>query len=125
MSAAANLMTGRAMDCIFCRIVAGQIPARVVHEDEDTLAFHDTDPRAPVHVLVIPRRHIPSVNDVSDADAGVMGALFAAARLVAESQGVAEGGYRLVVNTGADAGQSVHHIHMHVLGGRAMRWPPG
>ena len=112
-------------DCIFCRIGKGEVPAKIVREDADTVAFRDLDPRAPLHVLIIPRRHIASVNDVVDTDRDVMGALFIAARDVARLEGVAEDGYRVVMNTGAAAGQSVHHIHMHVLGGRDLRWPPG
>jgi histidine triad (HIT) family protein len=112
-------------NCIFCRIVDGDIQAQVVHEDEHTLAFHDLDPRAPVHVLVIPKRHVASVNDVEPADRELMGALFVTARAVADRTGVAAGGYRVVMNTGADAGQSVSHAHLHVLGGRKLTWPPG
>jgi histidine triad (HIT) family protein len=112
-------------DCIFCRIAAGQIPADVVREDADTLAFRDLDPKAPVHVLVIPRRHIASMNDIVTPDAGLMGALLVAAREVAATEGVAERGYRLVMNTGTAAGQSVPHVHLHVLGGRELAWPPG
>ena len=117
-------MAGRA-DCIFCRIADGEIPATVVRQDEHTVAFRDLDPKAPLHVLVIPRRHIASINDIVDDDAAVMGALFIAARDVAASEGVAESGYRLVVNTGAAANQTVQHLHLHVMGGRDMRWPPG
>lgn len=112
-------------ECIFCRIADGSVPATIVREDEHTVAFRDLDPKAPLHVLVIPRHHIPSINDVGDDDAAVMGALFIAARDVAAAEGVAAGGYRLVVNTGAAARQTVHHVHLHVLGGRDMRWPPG
>jgi histidine triad (HIT) family protein len=112
-------------DCIFCRIAAGQIPADVVRDDADTVAFRDLDPKAPVHVLVIPRRHIASVNDLEAPDAGLMGALFVAAREVAVAEGTAERGYRLVMNTGTAAGQSVPHVHLHVLGGREFAWPPG
>jgi histidine triad (HIT) family protein len=112
-------------DCIFCRIADGAVPAAIVREDDYTVAFRDLDPKAPLHVLVIPRRHIASINDVADDDAAMMGALFIAARDVAASEGVAEGGYRLVVNTGAAANQTVHHVHLHVIGGRAMKWPPG
>jgi histidine triad (HIT) family protein len=112
-------------NCIFCSIVTGDIQAHVVHEDAHTLAFHDLDPRAPVHVLVIPKRHIGSVNDVVAEDREVMGALFVTARAVAEKEGIAEGGYRVVMNTGGDAGQSVAHAHLHVLGGRRLSWPPG
>lgn len=112
-------------ECIFCRIADGAVPATVVREDEHTVAFRDLDPKAPLHVLVIPRRHIASINDVADDDAGMMGALFIAARDVAAAEGVAEDGYRLVVNTGAAANQTVHHVHLHVMGGRDMHWPPG
>lgn len=117
-------MTAQA-DCIFCRIADGTVPATIVREDEHTVAFRDLDPKAPLHVLVIPRSHIATINDVSDDDAGVMGALFIAARDVARTEGVADDGYRLVVNTGAAANQTVQHVHLHVLGGRDMQWPPG
>ena len=117
-------MAGRS-DCIFCRIADGEIPATVVRQDEHTVAFRDLDPKAPLHVLVIPRKHIASINDLADDDAAVMGALLIAARDVAASEGIAESGYRLVVNTGAAANQTVHHVHLHVMGGRDMRWPPG
>lgn len=117
--------TNGQQDCIFCRIVDGDIQAEVVREDADTIAFRDLDPRAPVHVLVIPKRHIASVNDVTAEDRDTMGALFVAAREVAEREQIAERGYRVVMNTGGDAGQSVHHAHLHVLGGRSMTWPPG
>ena len=117
-------MTDRG-DCIFCGIADGRIPATIVREDEHTVAFRDLDPKAPLHVLVIPRRHIASVNSVSDADTDIMGRLFVAARDVAAAEGVADSGYRVVMNTGGDAGQTVHHAHLHVLGGRTMKWPPG
>jgi histidine triad (HIT) family protein len=113
------------MDCIFCKIVRGEIKAQVVREDGATVAFRDVNPQAPVHVLVVPRRHIASVNDVSHDDRDVLGGLIVAGRAVAEAERLTESGYRLVLNTGADAGQTVPHIHLHVLGGRAMRWPPG
>jgi histidine triad (HIT) family protein len=113
------------MDCIFCRIVAGTVPARVVREDADTLAFHDLDPKAPVHVLVVPKRHIASLNDGREDDRAVMGALFLAARDVAVTENIAASGYRVVVNTGPDANQTVPHVHVHVLGGRPLGWPPG
>lgn len=112
-------------DCIFCRIADGSLPAKIVREDEHTVAFRDLDPQAPVHVLVIPRKHIASINAVVDNDGAALGALFIAARDVAATEGVAEDGYRLVVNTGAAANQTVHHIHLHVIGGRSMSWPPG
>ncbi len=112
-------------DCLFCRIVAGQVPADVVHEGERTLAFQDIDPQAPVHVLVIPRRHIVGAATVTPADAEVVADLLVAARVVAEQEGVGESGYRLVLNVGDDALTSVAHLHLHVLGGRRLAWPPG
>jgi histidine triad (HIT) family protein len=112
-------------DCIFCRIAAGEIPAKLVHEDADTIAFRDINPQAPTHVLVIPRRHIPAVSALEPGDAEVVGKLFLAAKEIAREGGVEAGGYRLVMNNGADAGQSVDHIHLHVLGGRHFGWPPG
>jgi histidine triad (HIT) family protein len=113
------------MDCVFCRIVHGEIAAQVVREDTDTIAFRDLNPQAPVHVLVVPRRHIASVNDASEEDRDILGGLLLAGRAVAHAEQVADSGYRLVLNTGANAGQTVSHIHLHVLGGRAMHWPPG
>ncbi|MHB1168754.1 MAG: histidine triad nucleotide-binding protein [Longimicrobiales bacterium] len=112
-------------DCLFCRIVRREIPSQIVHETENLLAFRDIDPKAPLHVLIIPKRHIASVSDVESADAPLMGELFVAARAIAREQGVADDGYRVVVNTGAGAGQTVFHIHMHLLGGRDLTWPPG
>lgn len=112
-------------DCIFCRIAAGEIPARIVHQDENVVAFHDVDPRAPLHVLIIPRRHIPSVDELKDADAQLVGRLYLAARQIAAESEHGPGGYRLVMNTGAAAGQSVAHIHLHLLAGRDLGWPPG
>lgn len=111
--------------CIFCRIVAGAIPAKIAYEDDHVLAFHDVDPRAPVHVLLIPRTHIASVNELNDHNAAVPGQLFAAAAKLARELRVADSGYRLVMNTGRDGGQSVDHIHLHLLGGRPLKWPPG
>jgi len=110
-------------DCLFCRIVRREIPATLVHEDEHTLAFRDIDPKAPTHVLVIPKAHIASLNEASDAAA--LGQLLLAARDIAKSEGISTSGYRTVINTGADSGQTVHHVHVHVLGGRHMKWPPG
>jgi histidine triad (HIT) family protein len=112
-------------ECLFCRIVAGRIPATIVQQDEDTVAFRDIDPKAPTHVLVVPRRHIPSANSLQPGDAELIGKLFLVARRIAADDGVAESGYRMVVNAGPNAGQSVDHIHLHVLGGRVMTWPPG
>jgi len=111
-------------DCVFCRIAAGQIPARRLFEDDDVVAFHDLSPQAPVHVLVIPRRHVASLDAAEDGDVLLLGRLFAGARRAARETGIAAG-YRVVTNCGASAGQSVFHIHLHVLGGRAMAWPPG
>jgi diadenosine tetraphosphate (Ap4A) HIT family hydrolase len=111
-------------DCVFCRIAAGQIPARRLFEDDDVVAFHDLSPQAPVHVLVIPRRHVASLDAAEDGDVLLLGRLFAGARRAARETGIAAG-YRVVTNCGASAGQSVFHIHLHVLGGRAMSWPPG
>ncbi|HEY8179774.1 MAG TPA: histidine triad nucleotide-binding protein [Candidatus Limnocylindria bacterium] len=110
-------------DCLFCRIAAGEIAAEVVYSDDAVVAFRDVNPRAPTHLLVIPRRHIPSAADLTDADGPTLAALFAALRHVAEESGLQ--GYRIVTNVGAEAGQSVFHLHLHLLGGRAMTWPPG
>ncbi len=111
--------------CLFCRIVGGEIPADVVRQDERLVAFRDIAPQAPVHVLVIPRQHVSSL-DAADGDhAELLGELLLAAREIARDEGIAEGGYRCVVNTGDDGGQSVHHLHVHLLGGRSMEWPPG
>lgn len=116
-------------DCIFCRIVAGEIPATIVHDDESVLAFRDVQPVAPVHVLVVPRRHVASLLELAAADpAGVVaGRLLAVAADVARAEGLAAGdrGFRVVTNTGREGGQSVDHLHFHVLGGRALGWPPG
>lgn len=112
-------------DCLFCAIVAGDIPADVVHRDADAVAFRDIDPKAPVHVLVVPTVHVATAADLADQDPLLAGRLLAVAGDIARSEGVAESGYRIVTNTGADGGQSVHHVHFHVLGGRGLTWPPG
>lgn len=112
------------MSCLFCGIVAGEVPAQVVHETERTLAFRDVVPQAPVHVLVVPREHVPDVSALVDTDSGLAAEVLAAATAVARQEGLADG-FRLVVNTGADGGQTVGHLHVHVLGGRALGWPPG
>ena len=111
--------------CIFCGIASGEIEARVVREDDRTIAFHDLDAKAPLHVLIIPKRHIASMNDLTASDAEVMGELLLAASEIATTEGLAADGYRVVMNTGAAAGQSVQHVHLHLLGGRDMSWPPG
>ena len=109
--------------CLFCRIVRGEIPAQLVAETDDCIAFRDINPQAPLHVLVIPRRHVASLNDAHDA--AELGKLSLLAAEIARREGCAESGYRTVVNTGADAGQTVFHVHLHLLAGRALRWPPG
>jgi histidine triad (HIT) family protein len=111
--------------CIFCRIVAGEIPAQEVHRDAEILGFRDVNPQAPHHILLIPRRHISSVAELEDGDRELAGRLLLAAREVARREGLETPGYRLVVNHGADGGQSVHHLHLHLLGGRSLEWPPG
>lgn len=112
------------MSCVFCEIAAGRIPAKVLFEDERLLAFHDISPQAPTHVLVIPKVHVPDLDATTDEHAALLGALLLAARRAAAATGL-RGGYRVVVNRGADGGQSVDHLHVHVLGGRALAWPPG
>lgn len=112
-------------ECLFCRIAAKEIPSDVVYEDELVLAFRDINPQAPVHLLVIPKSHVASVREIEEAHPLVASRLLRVARDLAAQEGVAESGYRLVVNTGRDAGQAVHHLHLHLLGGRGMAWPPG
>lgn len=112
-------------DCIFCKIAAGTIPARLVHQDDTVVAFRDLNPQAPVHVLVIPKKHVATVNDLDAGDAELVGKMVLVAQQVAKTEAVAESGYRLVLNTNAQAGQSVFHIHLHLLGGRYLGWPPG
>src|SRR5687767_14679704 len=109
--------------CLFCRIVRGEIPAKLVAETPECVAFRDINPQAPTHVLVIPREHVASLNDARDP--ALVGRLALVAADIARQEGIADGGYRTVINTGADAGQTVFHIHLHLLGGRAMGWPPG
>jgi histidine triad (HIT) family protein len=111
--------------CIFCKIVAGEIPADVVRESERLLAFRDLDPKAPVHILLIPKEHIESVADLDEAHAETVVDIMQAATQLAGAEGVDESGWRLVTNVGADGGQSVFHLHFHLLGGRPMAWPPG
>lgn len=111
--------------CLFCRIVAGEIPADFIHRDDRSVVIRDINPQAPTHLLVIPQEHIESLNDASQKDDALLGYLLRVAARVANAAGLAEGGYRTVINNGAGAGQSVFHLHVHVLGGRPMNWPPG
>lgn len=111
--------------CLFCGIVDGKIKANTVYEDERIVAFSDIRPQAPVHILLIPRKHIASVLDIEPNDRGLIGEIFQVAARLARDQGIADSGFRVVVNSGADAGQSVFHLHYHLIGGRALRWPPG
>ena len=112
-------------DCIFCKIVSSDIPADIVYQDDDVLAFRDLGPQAPVHVLVISKRHISTINDLQQDDAELIGKMYLAAKLIAKQEGMDESGYRCVMNCNDDGGQTVHHIHLHVLGKRQMNWPPG
>ncbi|MDI6793915.1 MAG: histidine triad nucleotide-binding protein [bacterium] len=112
-------------DCIFCKIAQGEIPADKVYEDEQVIAFPDINPQAPVHILVIPRRHIPGILEVKDQDRDLLAHLHKVANQVAVEKGLSERGFRVVINCKADGGQEVYHLHFHLLGGRKMNWPPG
>ena len=112
-------------DCLFCGIVEGKIKGNIVYQDDSVVAFKDINPKAPVHVLIIPRKHVAGVLDLTAEDGALIGHIFAVAARLAREQGIAESGFRVVVNSGADAGQSVFHLHYHLLGGRRMTWPPG
>ena len=112
-------------DCLFCKMVAGEIKPNIVFETPKLLAFRDLHPQAPTHVLVIPKRHIATINDLNPEDAQLAGEMLLAAKTIAQQDGFAQSGYRTVMNCNADAGQSVFHIHLHVLGGRTLHWPPG
>lgn len=112
-------------DCLFCKIIAGDIPANKVYEDDNVLAFHDISPAAPTHILIIPKKHIAAVKDAGAEDAELLGKLTLKASDIAREHGLEEDGYRFVINTGKQGGQTVFHIHLHILGGRAMTWPPG
>jgi histidine triad (HIT) family protein len=113
------------MSCLFCKIVAGEIPAKRVHEDDELVAFEDIKPEAPVHVLIIPKRHIATLNDVQASDDQLVGSMMRRAALIAAERGINDSGYRTVMNCNSQAGQTVFHIHLHLLGGRRMGWPPG
>jgi histidine triad (HIT) family protein len=112
-------------DCLFCKIIAKEIPAKIIYEDENVLAFEDVNPQAPVHILFIPKKHISTTLDIQESEDPLIGHLFRAAASIAKEKGVAERGFRLVMNTNPESGQSVYHIHLHLLGGRKMHWPPG
>ncbi len=112
-------------NCLFCRIIAGQIPATKVYEDEHSFAFRDINPQSPIHVLLIPKKHIASLNEAGSDDHAVLGHLMLVVGKIATQEGIAESGFRVVANSGVDAGQSVFHVHLHVMGGRSMAWPPG
>ncbi len=113
------------MDCLFCKIIERKIPAQIVHEDEHAVAIQDIHPQAPVHLLVIPRKHLVALSDASAEDAALLGHLHVIAARLAHERGMESSGFRTVINNGAGAGQSVFHLHVHVLGGRAFHWPPG
>jgi histidine triad (HIT) family protein len=112
-------------DCLFCKIVAGQIPASVVHQDDDLVAFRDINPQAPLHVLIIPKRHISTLNDLAPEDDALVGSMLRRAAAIAAEHGYGDRGYRTVFNVNREAGQTVFHIHLHMLAGRGLSWPPG
>ncbi|MBL4583269.1 MAG: histidine triad nucleotide-binding protein [Pseudomonadales bacterium] len=113
------------MSCIFCKIVAGEIPAEIIYQDDDVMCFKDVAPQAPTHLLVIPKKHIGSIAELKDSDTNLAGKILVTATAMAKDQGISESGYRVAMNCGDEGGQTVGHIHMHVLGGRQMGWPPG
>lgn len=113
------------MNCLFCKIVEKKIPSKIVYEDENVLAFEDINPQAPVHILVVPKKHISTSLEITNADNELVGLMFQAANRIARQKNIAERGFRLVMNCNREAGQTVFHIHLHLLGGRAMHWPPG
>lgn len=113
------------MDCLFCKIIRKELPAKIIYEDDEILAFEDIHPQAPVHVLVIPKKHLSSSLEIKNEDNELIGRLFQAANRLAREKGIAERGFRTVINCNAEAGQTVFHLHLHLLGGRGMHWPPG
>ncbi len=113
------------MDCLFCKIIAGEIPSSKVYEDEKVYAFNDISPAAPCHVLIVPKEHIESANDLNEENSDILKNIFLTAKKIAKEKGIAEKGYRIVNNCGEDGGQSVKHLHFHLLGGRSLEWPPG
>lgn len=112
-------------DCIFCQIVAKKIPTKIISENSEVVAFRDINPQAPFHALIIPKKHIATLNDLSDADTMLVGQMYLETKRIVEREGMAQSGYRTVMNCNSDAGQTVYHIHLHVLGGRKLSWPPG
>ena len=112
-------------DCLFCKILAGDIPADIIFESDDTVAFRDINPQAPTHVVIIPRKHVATINALESDDAVAVGQLFLAAKQIAQDEGIADDGYRVTMNCNEAAGQTVFHLHLHLLGGRQLGWPPG
>ena len=112
-------------ECLFCRIISKKIPAKIIYEDDAVTAFEDVNPQAPVHTLIVPKKHISTTLDIAQDDHGLIGKMFQVANEIAMGKGISERGFRLVMNTNPEAGQSVYHIHLHLLGGRPMHWPPG
>ena len=112
-------------NCLFCKIIEKQVPAKIMYEDDLCLAFEDVNPQAPVHVLVIPKKHIPTLLDLNEQDNNLMGHLIGISNKIARDKGIAERGFRLIINCNPESGQTVYHIHLHVIGGRIMQWPPG
>ena len=112
-------------DCLFCKMISGEIPCDIVYEDESVFAFRDIDPKAPTHILLIPRKHIRSINELGESERNLAGELLLTAKKIAKDEGIDESGFRTIFNTNSDGGQTVFHIHMHILGGRKMAWPPG
>jgi|TARA_B100000678_G_scaffold283817_1_gene284435 histidine triad (HIT) family protein len=114
-----------ANECLFCKIVVGDVPADILYQDDEVLAFHDINPQAPIHILVVPKQHLDSLASVADENRNLMGHIMLTAKEIAKDEGLSHSGYRTVINVGADGGQTVNHLHLHLLGGRALRWPPG
>jgi histidine triad (HIT) family protein len=112
-------------NCVFCKIIAKQIPSQIVYEDDLSIAFHDVNPQAPTHILIVPKKHIPEIHSMTASDKELIGHLFLMAKKIADDMGLDKNGYRMVINNGAGAGQTVFHIHLHILSGRRFVWPPG
>ena len=118
-------LLGESMDCLFCKIIDKSIESKIVYEDEHVIAFHDINPKAPIHILIIPKKHIATVNEVEINDTSLMGHIIHTAKEIAQTEGINDEGYRLIFNVNPAGGQEVYHIHLHLLGGRQMTWPPG